>query len=309
MTSQYNSSTLPVWRYDSNSNQWKSYDPSRSQDTQPKDISSFRVVTYNIWFDQSHQPFRFQSLSVILNNSNSHVICLQEMTYPILQQLISQSWVQQRYMISDVDASTFSNGKQGYGVVMLIQKDLCLRQLLIVEFPTRMGRSLLFTQLKFGTETILVGTVHLESLNSREARSQQLKICKSIFETYTADDQHTTCLLMGDFNFDANGSENVEHMTLLSNWLDVWPTVKGPNNLGWTFDTSTNTMLKNHPKTTSRLDRIMIASSVRKPAQIEIIGNKCVEQMQLETATMNNRTTSLSNIFPSDHYGLMADFN
>ena len=206
------------------------------------------------------------------------------MTKGILQQLTTQPWVQHRYVLSDIDGRTFVNGPHTYGVLMLIDRSLNLRQLLSFPFHTQQGRQLLLAQIQLRTEILLVGNVHLESTRGEaNVRSHQLQTCQSVFDRYARNRPDVTCLLMGDFNFHAKWSENTRQMNILRNWIDLWPSLNGVHNSGNTFKKC-------------RYDRIMFRSTRVHPIGIQIIGNRPIGQ-------------SSNNIYPSDHFGLMADFN
>lgn len=226
-------------------------------------------------------------------------------TREVLQQLTLQPWVRDRYLLSDVDGRTFVDGPQSYGVVMLIEKSLDLQRLQAISFPTQQGRQLLLAQIQLRNEIVLVGTVHLESAQkNKDFRSRQLETCQTIFNRLAMNRPNVTCLLMGDFNFGARGFENTQQMNILHGWTDLWPTLKGPNNPG-------NTRRR------ARLDRIMFYSSYVNPTRIRIIGNRPIGQ-NLEKGNFSSNAwhsfrsdhqKKMTDIFPSDHFGLMADFD
>jgi len=133
----------------------------------------------------------------------------------------------------------------------------------------------------------------LESLNNKQQRLCQLEICQNVFNRSPA-----TCILMGDFNFHAHGQENIDQFKALPEWIDVWASLMGTHNHGYTFDTNTNSMTKRNNETPdrSRYDRIILQSQTINPIHIEILGDKSIgNQENLD-------------IFPSDHFGLSAVF-
>lgn len=214
------------------------------------------------------------------------------MTSFVLQQLLQQPFIQQRYYVSDVDGRTFNGW---YGVVLLIDLHLPIRQLNLVDFPrSSMGRRLICADIFLNENELLrIGTVHLESLNSEQERHQQLNIIQNIFHLSPA-----TYILMGDFNFSAHGGENTRHFRILSKWIDVWSNLKGLTNPGYTFDIQTNSMTRTNSDAIepSRIDRIILQSETYLPIEIEILGTKNIgKEGNVE-------------IFPSDHYGLTAKF-
>lgn len=283
-------STIPLWEYDEQKHAWK---PKESKKySSGCSWEKFRVLTYNIWFSDKYQPMRFQSLCDILSKSNAQIIGLQEMTKHVLQQLLEQPFIQQRYYISDVDGRTFNGW---YGVVLLIDLHLFISNVNVFSFPqSNMGRRLLLADIKLDENELLrIGTVHLESLNSRQERQNQLQIAQNIFN-YTP----ATCILMGDFNFNAHQQENIEQFKALPNWIDVWARLMGTQNPGFTYDTEANAMTKanNESIDRSRIDRIILKSQTIIPTEIEILGTKPIGNIgQL-------------NIHPSDHFGLTAVF-
>ena len=214
------------------------------------------------------------------------------MTKYVLQQLLAQPFIQQRYYISDVDGRTFNGW---YGVVLLIDIRLYVTHLNLINFPqTCMGRRLILAEIKLDENEILrIGTVHLESLNNAEERQRQLNICRNIFNRSPA-----TCILMGDFNFSAHGQENIRQFQALPGWIDVWANLMGVQNSGFTFDIVTNAMTKANSDACepARIDRIILNSQTIIPKNIEILGMKSIGNQEHLP------------IFPSDHYGLTAVF-
>jgi endonuclease/exonuclease/phosphatase family metal-dependent hydrolase len=213
-------------------------------------------------------------------------------TKHILQQLLAQPFVQERYYISDVDGRTFHGW---YGVVLLIDIRLRISHLSLINFPqSTMGRRLLLAEIKLANDEILrIGTVHLESLDNKEERLCQLNICRNAFNRSPA-----TCILMGDFNFPAHGQENIDQFKALPEWIDVWLNLIGTHNPGFTFDTETNPMTKYNTEASarSRIDRIILQSQTWIPTEIEILGTRRVGKQEY------------LDIFPSDHFGLTAVF-
>ncbi|CAF2874892.1 unnamed protein product [Rotaria sp. Silwood2] len=200
---------------------------------------------------------RFNSLCDILNKSQAQIIGLQEMTKNTLQQLSSQSFVQERYYLSDFDGPIFNTW---YGVVLLIDIQLHVSDINLIDFPqSTMGRRLILAEIKLDQDEIVrIGTVHLESLNNKEQRSYQLDICQKKFNHSPG-----SYILMGDFNFNGNGQENLDQFNRSPKWIDVWTYLMDSDNHGYTFDTETNLMTKLHCRTSdqSRYDRIIFLNN------------------------------------------------
>ena len=235
-----------------------------------------------------------------VSKSNSHSIGHEvnalsvSATKYVLDHLISQPWIQHRYILSDIDGRTFLYSPRSYGVVMLIDKHLDLRELSLYPLPTRKGRQFLLAQIQLRNERLLVGTAHLESLRqSQDVRSHQLQLCQSIFDSYNIGNySNFTGFFMGDFNFGAHWSENNVQMNILQGWTDLWPALRGPDDRGITH-------------TNVRFDRMMFRSSNVIPRKIHIIGKKPIE----EGATFDNQSESERDVHISDHFGLKASFD
>ncbi|CAF1492393.1 unnamed protein product [Rotaria sordida] len=282
--------SIPLWEYNKERQRWLQKQPD--QNNQTIYWEKFRVITYNIWFSENYQPIRFNSLCDILNKSQAQIIGLQEMTTNILQQLLLQEFVQERYYLSDVDGRTFTGW---YGVLLLIDSRFYVSKLSLINFPqSKMGRRLLLAEIKLDeNEIIRIGTVHLESLDNKQERLSQLDICRKVLNRSPA-----TCILMGDFNFHACGQENIDQINRLPQWIDVWIYLMGYDNHGYTFDTEMNSMTKIHNGSSdrSRLDRIILLSQTIIPTQIQILGNQPIAHH------------GQFYLFPSDHFGLTALF-
>ena len=210
----------------------------------------------------------------------------------VLQQLLQQPFIRERYYVSDVDGRTFNGW---YGVVLLIDIHLPVMHLNLVDFPrSSMGRRLIFADVKLNENELLrIGTVHLESLDSEQERENQLNLIQNVFSVSPA-----TYILMGDFNFSAHGRENPRHFRTLAKWIDVWAYLKEPNDPGFTFDIQTNAMTRANSDAVerARIDRIILQSQSILPREMDILGTKSIgKEGQLP-------------IFPSDHYGLTAVF-
>ncbi|CAF0897228.1 unnamed protein product [Rotaria sordida] len=283
--------SIPLWKYNKEKHEWREKQDNENNPTIYLD--KFRVVTYNIWFSDEYQPMRFNSLCNILNKSQAQIIGLQEMTPNILQQLLSEEFIKERYYLSDIDGRTFNNW---YGVVLLIDIRLNIFNLNLINFPKSiMGRRLIFGEIKLDeNEIIRIGTVHLESLDNKQERSSQLDICQKNFNRSPA-----SYILMGDFNFSDDGQENIDQFNLLPKWIDVWTYLMGSNNHGYTFDTEINSMIKlssNRSRDQSRYDRIILLSQTIIPTQIEILGNQPIHNQ------------GSIHLFTSDHFGLTGVF-
>jgi tyrosyl-DNA phosphodiesterase 2 len=188
-------------------------------------------------------------------------------------------------IVSDLRGESFST----YGVISVFNNDqLQPTSFTTTSFPSTMGRSLLATELIVNGRRLVIGTSHLESLNSAPVRQQQLTIAAKRF------DGDVDCFYMGDFNLDSP-EENENLKTLLSDFKDTW-TVYDATEEGKTFDTLANPMIKHYGLERARYDRILYKSKHWRPTFIEMIGTEPFGQEEGR------------DLVPSDHFGLVADF-
>lgn len=136
----------------------------------------------------------------MIEESNADFVCLQEVTAEFMEEIIKNKHIQKHYYIS-------GNDIDDYGLLILSKWPVYF-----YEFPfsnSWMGRSLLVAEVVYksskplsdsneSTSTFLVSTSHLESLDNKIKRSEQMDyIQHGILSGYDS-------VFMGDFNFDFN---------------------------------------------------------------------------------------------------------
>mmetsp|Transcript_36447 Transcript_36447/g.48848 ORF Transcript_36447/g.48848 Transcript_36447/m.48848 type:complete len:326 (-) Transcript_36447:1525-2502(-) len=261
---------------------------TKNQDA-PKQLS---MLTWNVWFGNLRYRERYNAILKEVLSRDVDVACFQEVTEAFMETLFSCNDV-----VSNYDMSP--NKIRDYGAMILAKKKLNAN-FEEIKLPTRMDRSLILARM----ENIVIGTVHLESLNSEDCRRRQLAAAN---EAMTGDE---TAILCGDFNFDstqtwgdwrrsraARSPENLENNVLkkeLPCWADAWPTLKGGpednGDPGLTFDGATNPVCVRNKNERMRYDRIMVKESPSITlGNISLIGTEPMDD---------------TNIKPSDHYGI-----
>jgi endonuclease/exonuclease/phosphatase family metal-dependent hydrolase len=268
-------------------------------------IKSITCVSYNIWFDQFAREVRYNAILDICHKQNPDFICLQEVVKTFLTYACATKFVQENYVLTDVD--TFANTVLPYGVAMLVHKRVFANyatsldqvELKLVRLPTHMSRSaLICSYTSKSGEKVGIATVHLESLSHRETRKEQMEI---IHEQLSTKD---VAFFMGDFNFDSEKNwspkdtseiEEVYMRQLFSDYIDIWRELKYDDDLGKTFDTATNAMIADHRPETMRYDRILMKGKKWTAKNIDMLGT------QVLSVAENNTP-----IVPSDHYGLVC---
>lgn len=254
-------------------------------------FSTLKVLTYNVWFDQFHYTTRMASIIDRTLKLQPDVCCYQEVLPQFFSMLMAHEDLNRLY-----DISPFSPNR--YGNVTLARKDLN-PQFMTTEFPTRMGRKLLKTVCTVNGFNVAIGNVHLESLASEKFRKEQLIICEKSLRKYPC------AVLVGDFNFCSEQNfhndssyplENDVLQAVMPSYVDTWQELRqgssGNNDVGYTFDSDVNTMIKSVER--MRYDRIIYRSSNGRlcPEEIEIQGNDPI----------------LDHVWSSDHFGVLATF-
>ena len=246
-------------------------------------ISELTVVTFNVWFDQYYQQERCQALLRVIRDCNADIICLQEITFSFLKQLLQLEWVQANYYVSDCTGNTI----QPYGVLLLSRMPIAL--LRWHDLPSMMARRLLVAELKINNQITQIATAHLESTRLfGSVRKQQLELI------FPALEKSKHAVLMGDFNFCS--SNLAENANLNPDYQDMWPVLKN-GQPGYTEDTDVNLMRleKTGRHKQVRYDRILVRSSISgwQPKSIELLGTTPI-------------SANYPAVFPSDHFGLVG---
>lgn len=269
---------VKVGRFDPQAGNWIYAGPA-----EPMQLNAFTCATFNVWFGEHYFEERRLSLLNLLEQHRPDIIALQEVTPPFLAGLRASRWLRSQYYVSDFMGSTLKS----YGVAVLSR--FPIESLELHALPTRMERSLLLARIPVNEGHLTIGTVHLESLlESEEWRGRQLE---QIFRTL---ERARDVVFMGDFNFCSTWAG--EQSRLPADYVDLWPALhQGP---GWTEDPDVNTMLGQFSrKGPVRFDRILVRSGTPGwvSSSVELLGTRPI-------------AADLPDVFPSDHFGLLAQF-
>jgi len=248
-----------------------------------QDMSGLTLITFNTWFGEYCFMQRTAALLECLRQTEAHVVALQEVTTPLLDYIKRMDWIQENCFLSDCHGPTYER----YGT-MLISR-LPFKKLTIHRLPSQMGRGLLVGEFVVGDESLLVATVHLESMKPMaEQRIEQLGLIFPLLE------HGDNTFLMGDFNFH---TDQEEQNAINPQYLDQWPLCH-PQDPGYTYDTERNNMLqrmRGQTKTT-RYDRILFRSKrgTWQPQEMQILGTRPIND-------------EAEQVYISDHFGLRLD--
>jgi len=167
--------------------------------------------------------------------------------------------------------------------------------------PSSQGRMLLRADFNFNGKTFSLINCHLESgSDGSNVRKEQIAIAQG------AGSGSDTSLLIGDFNFHPKSDKEDEADALskvLGDHKDVWPLLHKENK-GYTVDSQKNTVI--YKKEQARFDRLYLKSYTGgwTAKSVQLIGD---QSFSLSTSVEGVSGTE-SVIFPSDHFGLVADF-
>lgn len=187
----------------------------------PKAVQKeFVVLSYNLWFNESAAVVeRMGAIGSIIKQKKPDVVCLQEVTYYILDLLRSHStmhgsWLSEYY--SSVESGSVTLQQPPYFTMLLISRKFssnndngekgCIR-FKRLDFPgSIMGRDLLYTSIFTGAQYpgIIVATTHLESPTPPQfhidERKRQLADSFNFLEGISGD-SNINVVFAGDMNW------------------------------------------------------------------------------------------------------------
>lgn len=295
--------------------------------------AALNILTYNVWFEK-HVQFEARARAVfdIVDRSEPDVVCLQEVLPEFVDLILH--WLSESGNLREYQLSGDRESVRPYGVLMLVRAHL-RPQFEFHQLPTGMARRLLTARLEvlvqrqgptalISTHTpIVVGTVHLESLNSHPQRERQMEIARRVLEACARDS-----VLVGDFNFCSYRNfderktplENDSLARRMPNHVDLWPLLKrSDEEPGFTFDSEVNRMIAQREQ--MRYDRVVANTPSWRAVDIRIVGNERIggppsaAEAELVPPPRDGFTTpprrvpkqpSDTGIWPSDHFGLLA---
>lgn len=265
-----------MYAFSKDAGKWLKQSPRRTPS--PAELSSLRALTFNVWFDPYEWERRCRAVLEILAHEAADVIALQEVTPLFLQRLLATPWLREGYVVS---RSKLLDAR--YDVVMLSR--LPVTRCVSHTLTTDMGRRLHALEIPTMRGRLVVAGIHLESMKERTpTRLTQIGECIPILGR--AD----FAVWLGDFN---SAPTSVEDERIRTAFRDCWEELdEAP---GYTRDTSRNAMLaKVKADRHQRIDRILWRGHGFVPTQIRLLGTTPL-------------AASEGQVFPSDHFGLVAD--
>jgi len=263
---------------------------------QDRPETTLRMLSWNVWFDDLWAHQRQRAVLKELLRAAPDVACLQEVLPGFAAAVRECGELLSLYDVSPQDV-------RPYGVLLLVRRELGA---VFPDkwLPSHMARRLVSAELRGRWPGMFITSVHLESLNHRNVRKQQL----SEAAEWMRGRSHS--ILCGDFNFDdtktwgdwkqqepAHPPQELENHVLLEELpghLDCWREVN-PQEPGYTFDGKANPINCHDPEECMRYDRVMANVAGFMPKAATLLGTDALEEAQDW------------GLRPSDHFGLLVD--
>lgn len=253
------------------------------------------VVSYNVWFSETLEIERTNSLIETIFCNDADVICMQELKPHIYEILITQLKKYKYHYPKRIE--------QNYGCAIISRYPIS--KTLTYDFNNSlMGRSLQVVQIDYPfhnyTEEgvvvenceIIVANTHFESVFNKQfentTKLQQYDIAESQLNSLYED--YGNIIFCADLNI-LDHEEEKFFRNSIDKWKDSWE-LRGNDSNKYTFDSKTNIYLQiKKYKYRSRLDRILFRT------------DECVldEFRRLEGVQGSTQ--------PSDHYGVLCKFS
>lgn len=280
-------------------------------------MNQLKVITYNIWFDQTNIIDRTISLLDVINNKKPDVICLQEVRPDIYTILIGQ--------LKDYKYNFPKKINLNYGCVIFSKYPItkCLNydyenstmgrglKIAKIDYPYKLTNNLNnLNNLNNNTKIeIIIATTHFESLFKsycNEKKINQFTIAKDVLNSL--NQKYKNIIFCVDSNV-LPYEEEIFNSVFDNTWTDAWK-IKGDDTNKFTFDNQENCYLKEkYPKKNyrSRFDRILFKTNQCILDNFGLIkGNNLINPTN---NNMNqNNSYNYNKVEPSDHFGIETTF-
>eukprot|EP01130_Rhizamoeba_saxonica_P001190 TRINITY_DN1107_c1_g2_i9.p1 TRINITY_DN1107_c1_g2~~TRINITY_DN1107_c1_g2_i9.p1 ORF type:complete len:366 (-),score=65.75 TRINITY_DN1107_c1_g2_i9:801-1898(-) len=281
--------------YDHKQGQWVSI-PSDAPDI--VECDNFTVLNLNVLFegigsdisDIICTDIRIPAIFKFLEEQDASIITLQEVTPDFYNFLLEQSWVKDKYYISDRVGSSITPS----GNFLLSQFHISKNY---QYYYTKSPKCVVFSEIIINDKVLSVGVVHLKAGNrDRYSRTRR----SDIIDTMSVQDKigFDFAILIGDFNFRNKKEGYSNHETvpeLEERYTDVWKYCK-PGEAGITHDVENNLMAKElsirvYQKngkvgSSNRFDRLyykhkFIDEEPWEPLDIQIVANQPIGKITI----------------------------
>lgn len=251
--------------------------------------STLSVISWNIdGLDQRNLKMRTKAVYRVLESEQADVVMLQELV-PCTLSYLREKLTQYEFVVRSADSPV------GYFTAILLRRfRVYVDSSRLLPFTdSLMARDLLHVRAHMGSLPLALFTAHLESTREMsDLRVAQMQLCWR--EMRVASEGGLVPLLAGDLNL---RDEEVRRLGgVPSDLLDVWSATGQSDLTRYTWDASRNLniQLPSSFRPRMRFDRMYVSGCRRlRPVYFGLIGLQKIARTQC---------------FPSDHWGLRADF-
>ena len=253
---------------------------------------NFVVLTYNIWFSDTLINERTSSLTNLVMSISPDILCLQEVRPDVLAILVNKFTDNYKYWETTLDENA-SYGEAIFSKYKILDKHIFQYK------RTNMNRHFIVANIELENNHIIdISTTHLESEFVKKKSTDldsniEENIKKSIkynqymsIMNYLKDNKNI--ILCGDFNIN---KLDEKYFLLIHDWKDSWEEDGKDKIKENTYDCYNNAYINTKNRFVSRLDRMYYKSDNIKLVNMKLVGNTKKE------------------IIPSDHFGLLCEFN
>ncbi len=251
--------------------------PLRERRDAPLSLEAFSLLTWNVWFDEHALVARRDAAVALIEDACPDFVVLQEVTKPFLDGLLASEVIRESFTISLHQMPK----EKRYEAVVLSQ--LPVRSASVQPLTSSMGRNVCLVEVA-ARETLVIAGTHLES-GSEHSNARLAQIHESV----RVLGGYPQVIWAGDFNCDAGSAEDALIGQL--GFVDAWSALHSEP--GLTRDSERNTMIASLGQTkASRIDHIYVKGGFT-PTRVSLFGTEPIAD----------------NLFPSDHFGLLASFS
>lgn len=295
------------------------------------------IISYNVFGTLDKKKYikerKKYIIDEIFKNGIPDIICLQEATQPIIDDIIDKLpnyfiWTKLDTIkkISEEDKNILVND----GYIVIISRWKFLEKNLIYKgsfYDDGIMNVIIDTKKEFGFN-FSIYNVHTSGgtfgksieivKKKQEGRIKELKLLNAAIKR----DKMKNILIMGDFNLDSNDIKNYPELKYSpeyqnNNIYDMWKMLK-PKMIGATEDEFINLfraamkIKKKQDKRKVRYDKILFKGDKIKPNKIKLIGNNKINNKAINKVKiigkneLGEKSERLTYLFPSDHFGLFT---
>ena len=274
----------------------------------PRTSVRFRLLTWNVdGLDERNPIDRITAVCSFVKAKLPHAVFLQE--------VVPATW---RVIVRELEGSyncySPPTSVLPYYAALLVRKTLKTRaEMDCFDFPTsQMGRHLIHLPITFAGANIDLFTSHLESTKDKvDERVRQLKLAFDRIGKTCSEDPETSCIFAGDLNL---RDAEVTKVGMPQGMQDVWEAHRSPAGKKFTWDVRENDNLdwphRSRPR--CRFDRVYLMNGQHGSLKIPVMSSPMATPMAGEDCSFELvgkiRLQSCGNRFPSDHWGIWAEF-